>query len=300
VTASRRWPPRCWPIRAREFFSAFFEQWLRFEEPKAPTIKPADWNDALLGEMREETTRVLADFAFGAGQDFLGTLSANYTYVSPSLAKFYGLKSPGTGFQRVEFAVGHPRERTGLLTHASLLSAKSDGDPVAIRGNWLKKTFLCQSLTLPAGLLDSIGDQLVGLTRIQIIAKRNEEAACKGCHAQIDPVGVGFAQFDASGRFDAKLKLSDYPIAPALPGSGSTSFKSIAELSSQLSMREELAACLAQRVFLYTEGRDPLNQDSCALDASARQFGAQKHGFLALVQGLVEADEFRLRRAPKP
>jgi Protein of unknown function (DUF1592)/Protein of unknown function (DUF1588)/Protein of unknown function (DUF1585)/Protein of unknown function (DUF1595)/Protein of unknown function (DUF1587) len=286
--------------RTPEFFSAFFEQWLRFEELRAPTVKPADWNDALLGEMREETTRVLDDFAFGEGQDFLAALSANYTYVSPTLAKFYGLKSPGAGFARVEFAAGHPRERSGLLTHASLISAKSDGDPVAIRGNWLKKTFLCENLVLPAGLLDSIGDQLVGLTRIQIIKKRNEEAACKGCHAQIDPIGVGFAQFDATGRFDAKVKLSDYPIAAALPGGDAPGFNSMAELSAQLGARQEVASCLAKRVFLYTQGRDPLSEDGCAVDAASREFGAQKHGFLALVQGLVEADEFRLRRAPKP
>jgi hypothetical protein len=286
--------------RTPEFFSAFFEQWLRFEELRAPTVKPADWNDALLGEMREETTRVLDDFAFGEGRDFLGALSANYTYVSPTLAKFYGLKSPGAGFQRVEFAAGHPRERSGLLTHASLISAKSDGDPVAIRGNWLKKTFLCESLTLPAGLLDSIGDQLVGLTRIQIIKKRNEEGACKGCHAQIDPIGVGFAQFDATGRFDAKVQLSDYPIAAALPGADAPGFASIAELSAQLGAREQVASCLATRVFLYTQGRDPSSEDSCAVDAASREFAGQQRGFLALVQGLVEADEFRLRRAPNP
>jgi hypothetical protein len=286
--------------RTPEFFSAFFEQWLRFEELRAPTVRPADWNDALLGEMREETKRVLADFAFGEGQDFLGALGANYTYVSPTLAKFYGLRSPGAGFQRVEFAAGHPRERSGLLTHAALISAKSDGDPVAIRGNWLKETFLCESLELPAGLLDEIGDELVGLTRIQIIAKRNEEAECKGCHMQIDPIGVGFAQFDATGRFDAKVMLADYPLAPALPGSDPPSFKSIAELAAQLGKREQVASCLAKRVFLYTEGRDPASEDGCALDSASQKFGAQQHGFLALVQGLVEADEFRLRRAPKP
>lgn len=286
--------------RAKEFFSAFFEQWLHFEELKAPSKKPADWNDALLGDMREETVRVLDDFAFGAQQDFLGALSANYTYLSPALAKFYGLSSPGAGFQRVEFPTGHARQRSGLLTHASLISAKSDGDPVAIRGNWLKKTFLCQSLELPAGLLDEIGEELVGLTRMQIIAKRNEQAACKGCHVQIDPIGVGFAQFDATGRFDASVKLTDYPLAPALPGAEAGGFRSIGELAAQLSMREEIASCLAKRVFLFTEGRDPVARDGCALAGAAREFGEQKRGFLALVRGLVEADGFRLRRAPNP
>src|SRR5690606_1407405 len=128
----------------------------------------------------------------------------------------------------------------------------------------------------------------------------NEQANCKGCHAQIDPIGVGFAQFDATGRFDAKVKLADYPLSPALPGAESADFKSIAELATQLSMREEIASCLARRVFLFTEGRDPLARDGCAVSGATRAFGEQKRGFLALVRGLVEADGFRLRRAPNP
>jgi hypothetical protein len=96
------------------------------------------------------------------------------------------------------------------------------------------------------------------------------------------------------------VKLSDYSLAPALPGAEASGFKSIAELSAQLGAREQVASCLAKRVFLYTQGRDPLSEDGCSVDAASREFNGQKHGFLALVQGLVDADEFRLRRAPKP
>jgi hypothetical protein len=288
--------------RAREFFSAFFVQWLRFEELRAPTVKPSDWSDAVLPELSQETTRLIDDFAFAGGKNFLDVLTANHSYLSPSLAKFYRVPSTGTstGMQRVEFAAGNPRANSGLLTHAALLGAKSDGDPVALRGNWLRKTFLCKNLELPAGLLDSIGEELVGLSRLQIIAKRNEEGACKGCHAQIDPVGVGFASFDASGRFDATVKLSDYPVTPGLPDADEPAFSSIAELSQKLHDMPQVASCLSERLFLYTAGRDPVAEDGCALAAAEREFGEQGKGFPALVQGMVESDGFRLRRTPKP
>jgi hypothetical protein len=244
---------------------------------------------------------VLQDFAFTPERRFLDVLTANYSYLTPSLARFYGLPAPsGSGAQRVDIPAGHARANSGILTHAALLGMKSDGDPVAIRGNWLRKTFLCRNLELPAGLLDSIGEELVGLSRLQIIEKRNSETACKGCHAQIDPVGVGFARFDASGRLDPKVDLSSYKLAPALIDAEDPGFASIAELGAKLEAMPEVASCLAQRVFLYTAGRDATAGDSCALASATERFNAEGEGFAALVQGIVESDGFRLRKAPSP
>ncbi|HEX6240256.1 MAG TPA: DUF1585 domain-containing protein, partial [Polyangiales bacterium] len=225
----------------------------------------------------------------------------NYTYLTPTLARFYGLPAPsGAGQQRVDIPAEHARANAGILGHAALLGMKSDGDPVAIRGNWLRKTFLCRDLHLPAGLLDSIGEELVGLSRLQIIEKRNTEAACKGCHAQIDPVGVGFAMFDASGRIDPKVDVSSFKLTPALPDADDPSFDSIAELGAKLQAMPEVASCLAERVFLYTAGRDATEADGCALASATERFNAEGEGFAALVQGIVESDGFRLRRAPTP
>jgi hypothetical protein len=286
--------------RSHEFLSAFFLQWLRYEELRAPTQKPADWSDAVLPELQAETTRLIADFAFDPARRFLDVLTANYSYLTPSLAKFYGLPASGSGMQRVEFPSAHPRAGSGLLSHAALIGAKSDGDPIALRGNWLRKTFLCRNLELPAGLLDSIGEELVGLSRLQIVQKRNTEPSCKGCHAQIDPVGIGFAAFDASGRFDPSVDVARFMLAPALPDAKEPSFDSLAELGTKLREMPEVTSCLAERVFLYTAGRDPGPEDGCALASAADAFQAQGQGFAALVQGLVESDGFRLRRVPQP
>src|SRR5690606_6440500 len=106
-------------------------------------------NAALMPAMQAETDAFLAEFAWGAGADFFGALTANHTFVSPALADYYGLPRPGAD-GRVEFPSGDPRENTGLLTHGSVLSAKSDGDSVALRGNWLRSTFLCEQLHIDA------------------------------------------------------------------------------------------------------------------------------------------------------
>jgi len=282
--------------KAEQFFGAFFRQWLGFETLRPPNVPPAGWDDALLGAMQEETDQVLKDFAWGGGT-FLDVLTANYTRTSRALATYYGLPAPGAD-GRVEFPAGSPRANTGLLTHASLLSAKSDGDPISIRGNWVRETFFCQHMSVPPDLAETLGERLVGLTRVQIVEKRNTEMECKGCHSLIDPIGVGFAAFDATGRYDDSVDITQYGIAPALPGAPDPStFSSIAELSAKLRSMPEVSECLASRAFLYVGGREPVAADACTLESATRAFTSSGN-FAALLAGIIEAPEFRLRRAP--
>jgi len=285
--------------RAEVFFKTFFREWLNYDEMKAPKQPPTDWNSALMPSMQEETDAFLGEFAWTAGTDFFGALTANHTFVSRELADYYGLPTPDAD-GRVEFPSGDPRENTGLLSHASVLSAKSDGDSVALRGNWLRSTFLCEQLYIDAEQLDAIGEELVGLTRMEIIAERNTRPACASCHSAIDPIGVGFEQFDPSGRFDASVDLSSYPVTPAFPDAEDTSFDSIAQLGQKIAGMPEAAACLSSRVFLYAHGRDPAAQDSCAVEQSTKEFIGNQHSFSSMLLGLIEAPAFRLRRAPAP
>jgi hypothetical protein len=187
---------------------------------------------------------------------------------------------------------------SGLLTHPSLLSAKRDGDLIAIRGNWLRSTFLCEHLGLPEDA-DTIGERLVGLTRVEIVQMRNTEGECAGCHATIDPIGVGFAAFDATGRFDETVDITEYGVVPALPDAATMpEFATIAELSQKLHGLSQVPACLAARTFLYVHGRTPNGPDGCAVERASRGFADANYNFPALLLGLIEAPAFRLRRPP--
>jgi hypothetical protein len=282
--------------RAQVYFAAFFRQWLGFDALRAPTVAPRGWSDALLGDMQAETDRVLADFAW-EGRPFLDVLTSNETHVTPELAQYLQLPQPSAA-GTVTMPADHPRARSGLLTHPSLLSAKRDGDAIAIRGNWLRRTFLCQNLEIPASVAEELGELLVGLTRVEIVARRNADAACKGCHASIDPIGVGLAGFDATGRFDATVDIGQFGIAPALPGAPDPEFDGVAELAAKLRALPNVPECVADKVFLYMNGRAALEQDRCSVASGTRAFLAGDASFPALVQALVATPEFRLRRAP--
>jgi hypothetical protein len=264
--------------RAQTFFNGFFRQWLGFETLRAPNVPPTGWDESLLPLMQQETEQVIGGIAW-SGQNFLDVLTTNQTRASAPLAKYFGLPTPAAD-GTVTFPVGHPRESSGVLTHPSLLSMKSDGDPIAIRGNWLRKTFLCNKLEVPP------------------VQTRNMEDACKGCHAQIDPVGVGFAAFDATGRFDETVDVGVYRVASALPDAPMPAFGSVAELAAKLRELPRVTVCLADKAFLYINGHDATTDDLCSIDSASRSFAASNQAFTALLKGLVEAPEFRLRRAP--
>jgi hypothetical protein len=282
---------------AQGFFSSFFRQWLGFNTLRAPVKPPADWSDTLMPMMQAETDALVQGFAWG-GSSLLGMLTANYTTLDPALAKFYGLAAPGSD-GRLDFPAGNVREKSGVLTHASLLEAKSDGDLLAIRGNWQRKTFMCEERTPPPDLADQIGDLLVGLTRTEIVNKRNSMVQCQGCHAAIDPIGMGFARFDATGRFDSAIDVSGIMVTPALPDADADqAFSNPGELAAKLAALPGVPACVANRAFLYVNGREPGAADTCTLASATSAFASGNQSFPALLAGIVEAPAFRLRRAP--
>ncbi len=279
--------------RAQTFFASFFRQWLGYQTLKPMT--PAD--EPVYQDMQVETDRLIEEYAFGS-QDFLNVLTANHTFVTPRLATFYGLPAPSSD-GRLEFPEDSPRAHSGLLTHASLLSAKGDGDLISIRGNWLRKTFLCESLELPPDLQDTIGEILVGLDRIAIFQARNTLGDCAACHAKIDPIGLGLFVFDRRGLFDPKVDLTPYEMKPAFPDAPApNSFERIAELSASLAKLPEVPSCIAERAFLYVHGREPNASDVCAVQRIASEFKTTGHAFRSLVGEVVKGPEFRLRRAP--
>jgi len=282
-------------VRAQGFYSGFFRQWLGYEAVRAPTTTVKGWNDALLPAMQAETDAVMKEFAWG-GLNFLDALTANHTNVSKELATFYGLSAPDPN-GAVTFPSSHVRANTGLLTHASLLGAKSDGDLIALRGDWLRETFLCQHMQVPAAVAEQLGEILVGLTRVQIVKERNSRAECRGCHAIIDPIGVGLSQFDRAGRYDETLDISEYGIAPALPDAASPAFGSVAELAAKLREMPQVSTCLTSRAFLYVNGREPAAPDRCTTQSAEQRFAAQSSNFPGLLRALLAAPSFRLRRS---
>lgn len=85
----------------------------------------------------------------------------------------------------------------------------------------------------------------------------------------LDPIGVGFAQYDKQGRYDGSIGIDEFGLEPRFAGAANESFDSLAALAAELRQSPNLAACVAEKLFTYTQGREPAVEDRCAIDAAA-------------------------------
>lgn len=285
--------------KAKQNMSLFFEQWLATNLLHTPIEKPQNWYSTIFEDMKAETNKLLGEYAW-EGKDFMRVFTENRTYLTPSLADYYGLERPDSSNQAVNLPSGDPRQGTGILTHAASMFPKTDGDLVAIRGNWLRSTFLCKKLELPDGITEIINGKFSGFTPIEIIAARNSDSSCDRCHAQIDPIGIAFAPFSREGLFDHTVNLSDYPIEPGFPDSGDSNIKTIQDIAQALSEMPEVGQCIADRLFLYTRNHEPEPSDHCSVHNANQSFQSSGRQFASLLLSLVEDPSFRTRLAPEP
>lgn len=151
----------------------------------------------------KETVGYFSD-VFLSDASALDLLDSNYGIVNDLLAEHYGLEVPQSGlFTKMNF--DGESVRGGLLTQASVLTMNSDGadsHPIR-RGVWLLDRLLSMPPPPPPPNvpdLDAADPDFVDLSLKEQIEKHRAPGACQSCHAKIDPWGIPFEMFDATGR----------------------------------------------------------------------------------------------------
>jgi hypothetical protein len=120
------------------------------------------------------------------------------------------------------------------------------------------------------------------------------DPACGACHNQIDPLGIGFEQYDAIGNLQTKDAHGN-----ALTGEGTVTvggkdlaFKNMREYVAAVSQSPDLQTCLVKKVVQYTLARpleakdDPLVK---ALAAKFSQDGRRYKSLLVAMAGSLKA-----------
>jgi hypothetical protein len=134
-------------------------------------------------------------------------LNSDWSMLNARLAQFYSLPDTGLDrdkFQRVSLPVGS--HRGGLLTQASILSLTSDGTrhrPVH-RGAWLSEAIFGKTPPPPPANVEPIATNPVDAPKATLRMKLEahiHDASCAACHANIDPLGLAFENYDAIGHW---------------------------------------------------------------------------------------------------
>jgi hypothetical protein len=291
--------------QARETFKSFHEQWLDLEHIEAlerdAAIYPG-YSGEIPALLREETQAFIDHVIFEDGGRLSTLLTAPYTFVEPKLAAFYGLAAPADqGFVKVPTDA---TRRIGLLTHGSLLALHAQPlqtSPVH-RGKFIRESLLCQFLPPPpANQVIMPPDLDPNLTTRQRFSQHSEDAACAGCHALIDPVGLGFENFDAVGRWrDTENGLPIDASGNLLNTDVDGAFVGAAELATKLAQSEQVADCMMKTWARFAYGRSETLEDACSLEQTRETFEGSQRDIKQLVLALTQTDAFLYRKAVTP
>ncbi len=289
--------------RSRAFANSFVGQWLGTQEVGGRVVPLLTelqhyYTPEVAAELREEPV-LLFQHILANGRSLLELLSANYTFMTARLAKFYQveeqIKTPlGDQFKRVEWP---DNRRGGVLGMASVLAMTSHykmASPV-LRGAWVLETILGTPVPPPppdVPTLETAAKSDKGLSMRQILSRHRADSACASCHNLMDPIGFGLEPFDWMGR------LREGPIDSKGTLPSGESFDGPVELRNiLLGRKEEFLRHISGKILGYALGRGISDADQCTIQRIVDKLDQNNANARLLIQEIVLSSPFRNHQA---
>jgi hypothetical protein len=276
--------------RARQHMGVFAAQWLGTDEilkvQKDATLFP-DFTDAVRNAMAAEVKAFFTHVFYAPDQGFTDLFAADYVFVNNALGNFYGLGGVGTNSSDPDDMVmvdAVSAHRGGLLTMGAFMAIHADlteSSPIK-RAHNVRARLLCQDLPQPDATIatfraeeaEKLLQELDGkvITNREFIATITQEEPCASCHrTMINPLGFGFEDFDASGRYRAEdanglsIDSSGTLIGVhTLDDGESIDFYGTKDASDMFAGLDSARTCFSAHVFRYAMdiGHDAINADN--------------------------------------
>lgn len=307
--------------RAHESLDEFISQWLRFDRLTTASKDRRRFpffTRETASAMITEARTFIADLVWNDG-NFMDLFTANYGYLSPELARIYGVPAPARDFERVVFPASS--ERAGILGQGLFLAltAKPDESSPTARGLFVREQFLCQHVPDPP---PGVNTNLPPVTEAKPQANRDRMSehttspSCNTCHKLMDAVGFGLEKFDAIGQRREQLVLEfrqksyedddedeKHP-APkkivTLPlntnayvaGIPNSEFTSPLQLGAVLANSPQCQECIVKQYFRFQAGRSDTAADRPLIRTATGDFRNSGFRFKELILSLVLSVEF--------
>ncbi|HEU5075790.1 MAG TPA: DUF1585 domain-containing protein, partial [Polyangiaceae bacterium] len=121
-------------------------------------------------------------------------------------------------------------------------------------------------------------------------------AACAGCHAKMDPIGLTLENFDAVGQHRTSENGQNIDVSgeilqvdePALQGE----FAGARALGEKLANSELVRDCVATQLFRYAAGRLEGLTDACSIATLQDGFTAADGDLVELLVSMTQTDAF--------
>lgn len=287
--------------RAKEAIPSFHLQWLGIREMQGVTKEAAlfpAFDDALKLAMIQETVD-FTDYLIREGEGTLqALLTSDFSFVTPALRDIYGLEPAPADAAGASMRVAlDATQRAGLLTQAAFLAKHAHPDQTSPvhRGLIVRENLLCQTMPSPPPEVNNVAPAVTESTSTrERFAQHEADPACASCHVLIDPIGLGFENYDPVGAWrtedgphpvDARGELS-------VAGSGDGPYEGAVELAHRLAGSDRVAQCFVHQWFRFSLGRMESDADACTLEALYRDFDESGGNIRDLLKQIVTSEAF--------
>ena len=291
--------------RAFEQSQRFVHDWLdlgRMDNLAPSTDLFPKWNSALGPDMRAETLAFFKEVVWTRKRPLSELLNAQVTFLTPRLARHYGMFPKGRNFARYDLT--NVPGRGGLLTQGSVLTVGGDQASMVTRGLFVLHELLRGVVRdPPPGVDTNPVPTKPGLTQRGISTSRLAKASCSGCHAKFEPLAFGLEKFDGLGAYSQADKhgnrlREDGKIL--IPGQSSpVTYKTSAELMNLLASSPRVHETFTWKVVQFAMGR-PLGAND-ARSVAEIHLASQKAGgtYQSLVTAIILSDLVRYNQPTK-
>ena len=283
----------------------FFSDWLQTRNVWLlnPDGTKFPWFDDNLRSAFVTETELFLDAQLKQNHSVTDLLTSNETFLNEQLARHYGIPGIyGSHFRRVTLT---DENRLGLLGKASVLAVTSYTTRTSptIRGKWLLENILAAPMPAPPANVPPLESSNKGdkpLSVREMLEMHRASAACAGCHARMDPLGLSLENFDAIGQW--RTTDAGHAIDPSGVLLDGTKVAGPRELrQALLAQKTQFVKAVTEKLLTYALGRGLEYYDAPAVRAIDRAAAADDYRWSSLVQAIVKSAPFQMRLSePRP
>ncbi|WDE98868.1 DUF1592 domain-containing protein [Lentisphaera profundi] len=284
--------------RAQRFSKVFVEEWLGLE-----ALKHINLDKKLFSSFNEDFRKdmLLEPVAYfnqvlKENKSIMDFIHSDFIVVNERLAKHYGITEVyGEAFRKVQ--VKDSSHRGGILSSSGLLTMNSDGKdshPLK-RGIWLLENILHDPPPpAPPNVpeVDLTDPEILKMTLKERIEDHRNQAACRSCHAKIDPWGIAFENYDAMGAFRNTVK--NKPVDATSELFNKQELSGIEGLKRYLLVdrQDQFTRAMIHKMTSYALGRPMSFSDRADIDEMAVEFRKQGDGLRDLIALIINSELF--------
>jgi hypothetical protein len=291
--------------RIRALATEFGGNWLdfrRFEEHNAVDRERfATFDNDLRQAMFEEPVRYLVD-TIQNDRSVLDLVHGKHTFVNPTLAKHYGMPEQAGGPDRwVRIDDAGAYGRGGLLPMSVFLTKNAPGlrtSPVK-RGYWVVKNVLGERIPPPPAVVPELprDEAKADLPLRQLLAQHREDAACAGCHARFDALGLVLEGYGPIGE-KRTSDLAGRPVESKASFPGGGEGEGLAGLRDYIRTRrqDDFLDNLSRKLLAYGLGRSVMMSDDATIAQMRGRLARDGFRFGSLIESVVTSRQFLHKR----